>query len=962
LPRDPKDQNSTIHRRDFLKLGALGAGATLSGCATSPAGEATRPTSEIAVEPVLTDTIPERERVTGLRPTPEVGPLIDPSRVRAENWQEPWVWRPDEWPDGQLVLNVTRNQNPGNSPGPGNPAPAIFSYNGRPLGPTVRVKGDGTVKIKVRNMLGLNQQIVHVGPSPDPVDMPLDTDREVCVLRERERPDGDPENPRPCNPFVYPELLLEVIDPEVRPGWSLKGHVNGQHAAHTTNLHTHGLHVPPQTNPDGTHSDNVLLRIIPKADMEARRASGDPQLAEPAPYEHVGELDYEIQLTTPVQSGGVPHPPGTHWYHPHAHGSTHDQVASGMAGFLIIEGDVDEAVNRALTGEASPDPEVKTGLWDYRERLVFVQRVFIGSADLDAGRRQNSLRFPPFSAVNGVMPASVMFMRPGAVERWRILNGSVDGAGTKRFMLLEGQFVQRQNRIWEVVTENRGDQQVRRLERVSEQDFESAKAQLHQLSFDGITLVEERDGEARHVIRDLALQNEGTLNPIGRFPEGTETQLEADLKAFEQCYRDGDSLRRAYVRPNELYLGNANRADVFFKAPLDSEGKIYTLFAKEAHLHTDNYQSVLQTGFTNEQPLIRRPPFDVIVGYIHVRGEPVEGGDFDVQSLNEVLPPVPDLFRPIGEDELQIPQSEAQATGAPPGSVRTRVISYSGAGGADFPVIAAPDAFCDDNPELEDLVWGTQDGQRILLANLTRTMAINTDFDLQAEPDPRVPRKFMPHDPLGSRVLVDTAEEWVLYNSSLALWSHTDKERYPQPGSYRQHYESFPITRAEGQRRFWEDPEFQITGKAADHPFHIHINPMWVLRIDVPDENGTLHNILPEPRWMDTVPIPRNGGRVVFRTRFDHFVGTWVHHCHILLHEDMGMMQTIECSDDPTRANYRPRRRAAGHGMSTSEVDAIYPVPSLEVMYQQSMRFVDPNEIGAQVYPGFTVETPELED
>ena len=123
-----------------------------------------------------------------------------------------------------------------------------------------------------------------------------------------------------------------------------------------------------------------------------------------------------------------------------------------MAGFFVVEGDVDEAVNRAMTGEAWPDPELKTGPFDYRERLIFIQRVFVNSVDLDAGPRRNSLRFPPLTAVNGLKPAAVMFMRPGAVERWRILNGSVDGAGTKRVMVLKGQFVQRSNRIWRVTT------------------------------------------------------------------------------------------------------------------------------------------------------------------------------------------------------------------------------------------------------------------------------------------------------------------------------------------------------------------------------------------------------------------------------------------------------------------------------------------------------------------------------
>lgn len=202
-----------------------------------------------------------------------------------------------------------------------------------------------------------------------------------------------------------------------------------------TNLHTHGVHLFPGTNPDGTHSDNVLLRILPQADWEARLQSDDPDLHTLGDHEHVGELDYKYHFSLERDGAIMVHPPGTHWYHPHAHGSTQDQVASGMAGFLIVEGDVDEAVNTALTGAAWPNPEVMTGPYDYRERLMFVQRVFVQSIDLDAGERRNNLRFPPLFAVNGVRPASIMFMRPGAVERWRILNGSVDGSGTKRFMM-----------------------------------------------------------------------------------------------------------------------------------------------------------------------------------------------------------------------------------------------------------------------------------------------------------------------------------------------------------------------------------------------------------------------------------------------------------------------------------------------------------------------------------------------
>ena len=60
------------------------------------------------------------------------------------------------------------------------------------------------------------------------------------------------------------------------------------------------------------------------------------------------------------------------------------QVASGMAGFLIVEGDVDEAINLALTGSRNPEPQRKTGPYDYIERLMLIQRVFNVSQDPDA--------------------------------------------------------------------------------------------------------------------------------------------------------------------------------------------------------------------------------------------------------------------------------------------------------------------------------------------------------------------------------------------------------------------------------------------------------------------------------------------------------------------------------------------------------------------------------------------------
>jgi FtsP/CotA-like multicopper oxidase with cupredoxin domain len=44
----------------------------------------------------------------------------------------------------------------------------------------------------------------------------------------------------------------------------------------------------------------------------------------------------------------------------------------------------------------------------------------------------------------------------------------------------------------------------------------------------------------------------------------------------------------------------------------------------------------------------------------------------------------------------------------------------------------------------------------------------------------------------------------------------------------------------------------------------------------------------------DVVIIPKNGGKVVIRNPFLDFTGEYVFHCHILGHEDAGMMQSVK--------------------------------------------------------------------
>ncbi len=100
------------------------------------------------------------------------------------------------------------------------------------------------------------------------------------------------------------------------------------------------------------------------------------------------------------------------------------------------------------------------------------------------------------------------------------------------------------------------------------------------------------------------------------------------------------------------------------------------------------------------------------------------------------------------------------------------------------------------------------------------------------------------------------------------------------------------------------------------HPFHIHINPFQVIQIDVPKKQNPNQDPGPNnpvtyttyaPRdnrvWQDVIAIPpavldANGnvvkaGKVTIRHTFVDFTGTYVLHCHILAHEDRGMMQLV---------------------------------------------------------------------
>jgi FtsP/CotA-like multicopper oxidase with cupredoxin domain len=70
------------------------------------------------------------------------------------------------------------------------------------------------------------------------------------------------------------------------------------------------------------------------------------------------------------------------------------------------------------------------------------------------------------------------------------------------------------------------------------------------------------------------------------------------------------------------------------------------------------------------------------------------------------------------------------------------------------------------------------------------------------------------------------------------------------------------------------------------HPLHIHVNPFQIVAVD--GDRGKAESF-----YRDSAIVPPFGS-VTIRHRFLNYTGLYVMHCHILFHEDHGMMAVIE--------------------------------------------------------------------
>jgi FtsP/CotA-like multicopper oxidase with cupredoxin domain len=148
----------------------------------------------------------------------------------------------------------------------------------------------------------------------------------------------------------------------------------------TTNLHFHGLNVPPVC-----HQDDVINTLIQTGQT----------------------FQYKIQIPTNE-------PPGLYWYHPHPHGFTALQVNGGAAGAIIING----------------IEKVKPQVAGLTERVFVIRQQFLNPLAWIPGPYQVTLNFQP--ATYPTNPSPIIQMQPGEKQFWRVANAS-----TQAFLSLQ---------------------------------------------------------------------------------------------------------------------------------------------------------------------------------------------------------------------------------------------------------------------------------------------------------------------------------------------------------------------------------------------------------------------------------------------------------------------------------------------------------------------------------------------
>jgi bilirubin oxidase len=202
--------------------------------------------------------------------------------------------------------------------------------------------------------------------------------------------------------------------------------------------------------------------------------------------------------------------------------------------------------------------------------------------------------------------------------------------------------------------------------------------------------------------------------------------------------------------------------------------------------------------------------------------------------------------------------------------------------GSDGGLFAAPrevdELLMANSERVEFLVRGGEPGSRVVLQTLP--------YD-RYDPHTRPPDWNQPHDLLELRTATDAPARAMTVPTKLrdVVALETAKVAARRTIVFSQgliNGKTMDMRRVDVSARLGTTEIWQVENVVGmDHPFHLH-----GFRFQVLDRDG-----VPEPylSWKDSVNVPKHS-RVRIAVKFEDFAGKWMFHCHILDHEDMGMM------------------------------------------------------------------------
>lgn len=153
----------------------------------------------------------------------------------------------------------------------------------------------------------------------------------------------------------------------------------------------------------------------------------------------------------------------------------------------------------------------------------------------------------------------------------------------------------------------------------------------------------------------------------------------------------------------------------------------------------------------------------------------------------------------------------------------------------------------------------------------------------------------------------------------------------PTPGIWR--YSDNPLDAIQLTLGDVDEWRLKSNDAFAGHPFHIHVNPFEIMAVNKnfpqPDGTTVTRDLTVQNDIVNGQEVPSEyfgmkgafkdviftapGAEVVLRSTYKRYTGTFVIHCHILYHEDIGMMRKV-IINDPGRGNVGAVQASAPHG------------------------------------------------